>query len=490
MNQERAGTGRISKTLTPAARRIVFERELEAQIDQELPYICRIDCAHVAMLAEQGVIPRSTASALLRAVRRLIECDFAPLRARASRRGLFLMYEEYLIENEGAAVGGMLQIGRSRNDLGATLLRLRLREPYQRLAGAALRLQAILIRRAEAHAGTVMPGYTHGQPAEPITYGHYLGGVAEALRRDIEGLCEAARELDTCPLGAAALAGTSVAIAPARTAALLGFTRSSPNSLDAVASRDLVLRLLASAAIYATTLSRVATDLLQWLTAEFQFLSLPDELVGSSSAMPQKRNPFLLEHVQGRTAAALGGLSTALAATRNAPFTNAIAVGTESVRPVWTTLRDVTDATTFLRLVVAQARPDPERMRRRAAEGFTNATSLAVRLVIEGGMDFRSAHRLVGQAVNEALERGLASLEELARVGSDKLDVSLDDLDPAACVARNRYGGGPAPENLARLTTGLREAWTEQRRRLRAQSARWRDAREELERTLARLIEP
>lgn len=472
---EPGDTGRLKKTLTPAARRILFDRGLDEQLDAELPHICRIDRAHVLMLAERGIVPPAAAARLLTAIERLAVQDYEPLRTRAVRRGLFLMYEEYLIETEGAGVGGLLQTGRSRNDLGATVVRLRLRAPYLRLARAALRLQALLLSKAREHAGVVMPAYTHGQPAEPITYGHYLAGAAQALRRDIDSLLDGAREIDVCPLGAAAVAGTSVPIDTARTATLLGFSASCPNSVDAVASRDLALRLMAAAAIYATTLSRVATDMLQWLTAEFQLLSLPDELVGSSSAMPQKRNPFLLEHVQGRTASALGGLTTALAATRNAPFTNAIAVGTEAVRPLWSTLADVTDATTLLRLVVAHARPAPERMLRRAAESFTNATAVALRLTLERGLDFRSAHRAVGAAVSAALARGETSLD------AAELATGLEPLDPASCVARNRYGGGPALEGLLRQVDDLRACARRQSERVRGQAARWTAAQRDLE---------
>ncbi len=483
-DRPKGSTGRIKKILTPSARRMLFERDLDEQIARDLPGICRIDRAHILMLAERGIVKGESAAALLRAIQRLMDERFEPLRSRPSRRGLFLLYEEYLIDTEGAAVGGLLQTGRSRNDLSATLARLRLRAPYQRLVRAGLRLSAVVIRRAEAYADTVMPAYTHGQCAEPITYGHYLAGVGEALRRDLDALLDAVREIDTCPLGAAAVAGSSVAIDPARTASLLGFARSSANSVDAVASRDVVLRLLAAAAISGTTLSRVAADLLQWLTAEFQLLSLPDELVGSSSAMPQKRNPFLLEHVQGRTAAALGALTTALAATRSAPFTNAIAVGTESVRPVWAALRDVEDATTLLRLVVSHARPDAARMERRAVEGFTNATAVAVRLVLEKGMDFRSAHALVGAAVTDAMALGLTSLEALAAEDPERFGVSLDDMTPAACVTRSRYGGGPAPETLARTTVDLRAAWSRQRRVMREQAAAWRAAEDRLDRAV------
>lgn len=285
-------TGRIDHKLTAAARKILFARKLDDQIDEEMPFICRIDCAHLLMLAECQIVSSEKAQKLLRALQALVGQHFAPLKARPSERGLFLLYEHYLIETEGSAVGGVLQTARSRNDLGATLLRLRLRRPCYELINAALRLQAVLVNRAHAYGSMVMPAYTHGQPAEPITYGHYLAGVAQAIGRDIDGILESIKEIDTCPLGAGAIAGTSLAIDTKRTASLLGFAQCSANSIDAVASRDVVLRLLAATAIYATTLSRIATDLLQWLTAEFQFLQAPDEIVGSSSAMPQKRNPF------------------------------------------------------------------------------------------------------------------------------------------------------------------------------------------------------
>lgn len=476
-------TGRIAERLTPTARKILFARGLDRQFEQDLPHMCRIDCAHVLMLAECRILSPTVAKKLLRALQRLADSLYAPLRHRSSERGIYLLYEEYLMESEGAAVGGMLQIGRSRNDLGATLFRLRLRPLYARLLQGALRLQAVMLRRGEKYLDTVMPAYTHSQPAEPITFGHYLAGAAEAVRRDIEGMLDAAREIDTCPLGAAAVAGTPVPINPARTATLLGFTRSSPNSIDAVASRDLALRLLAAMAIYGATLSRLATDLLQWLTAEFDFLSLPDELVGSSSAMPQKRNPFLLEHVQGRTASALGAFVSALASTRNVPFTNSINTGTESVQPLWGALQDITDASNCLRLVLVKMHPHPERMLNRATESFTNATALAVRMTLESGMDYRSAHRQVGRAVTEALARGMTSFQELAGEDRELFGTSLNGIDPASCIHSYRYGGGPAPGNIKALLAQLSEQWLSQRRATTQQTNRWRTAAAELEST-------
>ncbi len=474
-------TGRIARTLSGAARRVLFESVLEEQIRTDLPHISQIDMAHVLMLAESQIVDHEVARTLLRAICRLVQREFADLKGRPALRGLFLMYEGYFIEAEGSDIGGILQTGRSRNDLNATSLKLRLREPYSQFMNEALRLQAVLLRRAKRYRHVIMPAYTHGQPAEPITYGHYLAGVASAISRDVDGLIAAASEIDTCPLGAGAVAGTSLPINPSRTARLLGFARTSPNSVDAVASRDLVLRLLAAMAIFGATLSRIATDLLQWLTAEFQFLSLPDEMVGSSSAMPQKRNPFILEHVQGRSASAAGAFAAALGSIRNISFTNSIAVGTESVAPLWRSLKDISQASTLLRLVLFHAKPNPERMLLRATEGFTTAASVAARMVLENGMSFRASHNAVGRAVTRAISKGFKSLEELPEDELKELGLSLSEMDPASCVARASRGAGPACESLEACVKHLSDRWLEHRRWLRSLAVRWKERHLELQ---------
>lgn len=462
---------------------MLFGERADAGLDSELRFICQIDRAHLVMLAEAGVIRREQACALLRGIDALERSDFAPLRNRVAARGTFLLYEDYLIAELGAETGGVLHAGRSRNDLNATALRLRLRGPFLKLVGEALRLQAVLLRRALRFAEVLMPAYTHYQAAVPITYGHYLLGVACALERDVEGIWAAAADLNNCPLGAGAVGGTSLPIRPARAAELLGFDRAYANSVDAVASRDLVLRLLSGASIFGVTLSRLAGDLLLWLTAEFDFLALPDHLVGSSSMMPQKRNPFLLEHVQGRSAAALGAFVSAAGAMHAKPFTNSVAVGTEAVAHVWPALEGVTQAALLARLTVAGATPNREAMLRRAAEGYTTATEFANRLMTEGGVPFRSAHHLVGSIITDAVGRGALSLEEAARMWAAEQggQVSLEGLDPASVARATTFGGGPGRASFDECFRGLRERWAEQVRRKKAQARKWLAARAALE---------
>ena len=476
-------TGRISQPLHALARSILFDRELDEQIDQDLGFITRIDQAHVLMLAEQSIVPANVAARLLRAITKIRGENFEPLRHRQPYRGLFLLYESYLIETEGEAIGGVLQTGRSRNDLNAALLRIRIRRPYLDLVRSALQLYRAVLTQAAEHLQTVMPAYTHGQAAEPITYGHYLAGVAEAIFRDIESLINAARDLDTCPLGAGAVAGSSLPINTRRTAVLLGFSHSAANSIDAVASRDFVLRLLSSMVIYGTTMSRVATDLLQWVSAEFGFLSLPDDLVGSSSAMPQKRNPFLLEHVQGRSASAVGILTSAVAATRNTSFTNSISVGTESIRGLWGACRDITDVSILLRLVLEGARPCPQRMLERAKDSFANATAAALQLVTEQGIDFRSAHSIVGRAVSAAIDKGLRSLDVL-ELDDGIVPLPLAVVDVTSCVHRAEQGGGPAPRQVSARLAVLDRCAMELSSQVSAQAARWTEAEQRLDQAI------
>lgn len=482
-------TGRIEKALTPTARRILFQGVLRDQIDHDLRYMCEIDFAHVLMLVERGIVSKDKGKRLLETILQLIAQDFAQLHNRSSVRGLFLLYERYLIETAGPEVGGVLQTGRSRNDLNATLLKMRLRRPYVDVMRSLLRLQAILLLRARRYAKIVMPAYTHGQAAEPITFGHYLAGIAQALTRDIEAIADSLRQIHTCPLGAGAVAGTALPIDCQRTAELLGFTGCTGNSIDAVASRDLVFRVLAALAICGATLSRVATDLLQWSTAEFQFLSLPDELIGSSSAMPQKRNPFLLEHVQGRTASALGAFVTAVSAARNTAFTNSIAVGTEAVRPVWGAIKDLTEAATLLRLVLSGVQCNPGPMLRRAVEGFTSATALANCMVVRQGSDFRSAHHKVGALISEALRNGMTSMDDFVATEPACLGIDLAGLDPASCVERAQFGGGPSQISLDACCDQLRDQWARQWQALNQMRTQWAAAHQNLEQAVKRLCD-
>ncbi|MDF5722114.1 MAG: argininosuccinate lyase [Rhizonema sp. PD37] len=468
-------TGRILHWLKPTARRIIFGATADASINVDLVYASQVDMAHLVMLSECGIIDRDRACKLLQAIDELRTCNFAPLRGQPAPRGLFILYENYLIQKLGDQIGGCLQTARSRNDLNSTTLRLRLRAPYLRLLREALRLQAILLQKSRKFADVVMPAYTHYQPAVPITYGHYLSGIAVALGRDIAGFVEASTELNRCPLGAGAVGGTSLPINETRTASLLGFELSTLHSIDAVASRDFILRLLSNAAILGITLSRLSADLLLWTTTEFGFLSLPDQLVGSSSMMPQKRNPFLLEHVQGRSTSALGAFVAAATAMHGKPFTNAIAVGTEGVAHIWKPLQDITEAITLARLVVTDALPQQQVMLQRAVDGYTSATELANRLVVDGGMAFRSAHHMVGAIVREAVENGGEPLQDVAMrsLSSKTQSVDLAELDPISVAQASVHGGGPGAASINNCLQALHTDWSRQMECKRKQAQKW-----------------
>ncbi|MDQ1676714.1 MAG: argininosuccinate lyase [Actinomycetota bacterium] len=450
-------TGRISTALDPEAHRIVYDQYLPVDADglgAELELISEVDRAHLVMLAEQGIADTARVRLLLREITALRQSGFEPVRRRAMPRGVYLAYEGHLVEVLGEEVGGVLHTGRSRNDLNATTIRLRTRAPYRAYLTETEQLGRVLLSKAAEYRDVTMPAYTHGQPAVPISYGHYLAGVASAVVRGLEGLVQAGSELDTNPLGAGAVGGTSVPIDPRRTAELLGFARAVPNSVDAVASRDFVLRLLSAAAVLGVALARAARDLTIWTTEEYGLLTVADDLVGSSSMMPQKRNPFLLEHVQGRATAGLGGFIGAASAMVTAPYTNAIAVGTEAARHLWPGLKSGTDAVTLLRLVVCGAVPNADRMTARAADGYTAATYLAEQLVLDG-TPFRTAHHRVGQTVLGALATGesLADAIDPEILGTGT--VTADSLRPDAVAAACAYGGGPGGGAVDRTVAGL-----------------------------------
>ncbi|MYX98499.1 argininosuccinate lyase, partial [Streptomyces sp. SID486] len=429
---------RLTATVGRQIQRLVYGTLTPADLADELSLTTEIDLAHLVMLVECRLIPPADAAALIHRIGQLRAEDFRSLYGVPVPRGLYLAYEERLGAALGPDTGGRLHTGRSRNDLKATVTALRLRAELRSLLGELTRLLAVLLARARAHRDVVMPVHTHYQAALPITYGYYLTGVAVALGRDVTALRQAVDALDRCPMGAGAAAGSDLPIDPSRTAQLLGFAAPARHALDTVASRDGALHALAAATGAALTISRLGTDLQLWSSAEFGFLAFPDRLVGGSSAMPQKRNVFLLEHVKAKAGTAIGAWTAAAAMTRSTPFTNSIEVGTEAVAAVRPGLDAVRDAAVLVRALVSGGRPVPERMLARAEEGFVGATALANRLVRQD-VPFRTAHRLVGGAVRRAVERGAP------RLSAEDLPEGLRDADVSlpALVAAQVSGGGP-----------------------------------------------
>jgi argininosuccinate lyase len=456
MTASNGDTGRIRGVLGPRTRQVIYGDLSPADLRAELPLMITVDRAHLVMLAEQHLISPATAAELLRSLDKLAASGYAPLYSRPAPRGIYLMYEGYLISQLGPDIGGVLQSGRSRNDLKATLTLLRLRDRLLEFATQATRLEAVLLSAARRHRDVIMPVYTHFQAALPTTYGHYLLGVALALGRDLDALRTASAGLRVCPLGAGAATGTDLPINPARTASLLGFDTPARHALDAVASRDVALNILAAAASLVVLLSRLAVDLQLWSTTEFGFLTFPDRLVGSSSAMPQKRNAFLLEHLKAKPAHVIGAWTAAASAMSATPFTNSIEVGTEAIAALWPGLTAARDAVLLAQVLVTGAHPNPDRMADRTVTGFTTATALANHLV-RTGTPFRTAHHEVGTAVRHALEAGSTNLTDFAPPGR------LPALSPTTVVHTQTHGGGPGdfdtPHTHATTTYRTHHHW-------------------------------
>ncbi|MEU5695587.1 argininosuccinate lyase [Actinosynnema sp. NPDC020468] len=470
-------TGRLTATLGVRTRRVVYGPVDPAGRVAELTLMSEVDQAHLLMLMDTGLLPAAAGRALLRTIGELRASGFRELTAADAPRGIYLRYEQLLVERLGDDVGGRLHTGRSRNDLQATTTALRLRAWLLAFSQEALRLIAVLLNRARAHRDVVMPAYTHFQPAVPVTYGHYLVGVAFAAGRALRTAEAAATGLSRCPLGAGAVAGTDLPVDPEITAALLGFSTGPVHATDAVASRDVLLQVLAAVAGLGVVLSRLATDLQLWSTSEFGLIAFPDELVGSSSAMPQKRNAFLLEHVKAKAGAAIGAWTGAASMMKSTPFTNSIEVGTAAVDAAWPGLSAIADSVLLCQVLVSGSRPVPDRMMSRAVAGFTDATAVANDLV-RRGVPFRTAHHLVGSAMRDAEAKGLSRPESLAWPGGTGTPIPADGL--AAVASKTRHGGGPGGfEEQFRVAVA---EYADHSGRLRDQRARIARSRAELAR--------
>lgn len=479
-------TGRIKSALNPEASAIVFDSDLRQAANDELPFYADIDRAQAVMLERVGLIDRDLTRKVLIELDKLQADGFQSIAASPAPRGSYLAYEDHLRSVIGKEASN-LHLGRSRNDINATLVKLKLRAPYRELAAELIKLLQVLCGLARGHLETVFPLHTHRQPALPSTFAHHLMAFAEALARDLDALLAVHPYLNVSCLGAGAGGGTTLPILPEFTARLLGFATAPVNSIDSVASRDLVLRLLAGCAILGSTLSRIAETLLLWV-GEAGLASLPDELVGSSSAMPQKRNPFLLEQVQGKAGGIIGCFVAAVTGMHSTPFTNCVAVGTEATHHIWPGIDHSIGAVRLIRLCFSGLTVSQDAASAMLEKSFVNAMETATRLAVDGGLDFRSAHNEVGQLVTTAVERGAPSLLAIVQNGR-RLDPEISP-PPDVIAGTARAGGGPAPDAVATAVDELEKGIERTAELLRDLGAGWSRAREELRSAITSLDEP
>jgi argininosuccinate lyase len=415
--------------------------------------------AHARMLAACGIISEADRDAILKGLARIRgEIERGEFVFRPELEDIHLNIEARLTELIGEP-GRKLHTARSRNDQVATDFRLWVRDAIDRADAKLEALQAVLIDLAEQHAATVMPGFTHLQAAQPVTLGHHLLAYVEMFGRDRSRLADARSRLLECPLGAAALAGTSFPIDREMTARELGFLRPSANSIDAVSDRDFALDYLAAAAICAVHLSRLAEELVLWSTPQFGFVRMSEAFSSGSSIMPQKRNPDAAELVRGKSGRVIGHLTALLVVLKGLPlaYSKDMQEDKEGLFDAADTLELCLDAS---REMLRTMTIFPDAMRHAAGLGYTTATDLADWLVRAKGVPFRDAHAIVGRVVRYAEERGL-SLDRLGAAELSALDPRLDEgalsvLSVDNSVASRRSFGGTAPERVREAVRAAR----------------------------------
>jgi len=434
---------------------IDFDRRLYAQD-------IRGSQAHCRMLVRQGVLTAADGDAILTGLARVLqEIDDGRFVFKPELEDIHMNVEARLAEFIGEAAG-RLHTARSRNDQVATDFRLWVRDAVDGMAGALAGLQAALIDRAEEHADTVMPGFTHLQAAQPVTFGHHLLAYVEMIGRDRGRLADARVRLNECPLGSAALAGTSFPIDRHSVASDLGFDRPTANSLDGVSDRDFALEFLAAAAICAVHLSRLAEELVVWTSAQFRFVRLSDSFTTGSSIMPQKRNPDAAELVRAKTGRVIGDLAALLVVMKGLPlaYSKDMQEDKEPAFEAADTMELVIAAMTGM---VRDMRVEAATLRAAAGAGFTTATDIADWCVRALGMPFRQAHHVAGRLVRMAEDKG-CGLEDLSLAEMRTVEPRLTDdaravLSVDSSVASRTSFGGTAPSRVREAVRAARTRW-------------------------------
>ncbi len=423
-----------------------------------------INKAHVVMLMEQKILKQSDGTKLLQALATLSTKNLD-----VSAEDVHMAVEEAVLKEAGEVAGGNLHIAKSRNDQVATAIRMELRNELLSLMNAVSHVQDHLVEVAEVHVNTVILEYTHLQPAQPITFAHYLMSHYSALERDLQRLQSAYTRVNFCPLGAGALATTSFPINRDRTAKLLGFNGIAENSVDAVGSRDFITETLAVLTLVAINLSRFAEDLIIWSSPDFGVVELPDEFTGTSSIMPQKKNAEVLEVIRARASHVIGDFVASATAVKSLPSTYNLDF--QEITPkLWASMENVLASLNMFHKMLPKLKVTAD-VSGKANTSFVAATELANVLAREYDVPFRTAHKIVGAFVKSLIEAKLTladatpvMLQKAAqRAVGMELIVKAEDLkalaDPLALVEACNVKGGPAPIEVRKALDAWKKKW-------------------------------
>ena len=414
--------------------------------------------AHARMLAAVGLMSTEESESVVRGLEAVAhEIESGKLTLDAKLEDIHMNVEARLTAVIGEA-GRRLHTGRSRNDQVCTDLKLYTRAACAEIVTAIDKARVVFCRRAREHADTLLPGYTHLQRAQVVTLGHHLLAYAEMLGRDRGRFLDAARRANTSPLGAGALAGTSLPIDRARTAAELGFAEPTANSLDTVSDRDFAVETVFACALLGVHLSRLGEELVLWSTTEFGFVRLGEGYCSGSSLMPQKRNPDIAELLRGKPGRLIGDLTALLTISKGLTLAYNKDLQ-ESQEPLYDAVETTRLCLAVLPGLVATLEFNTERMRAAADDPALGATDLAEHLVREKGVPFRRAHEIVGALVRHSDGKGVSlrdiPVTELATIAPELDARSLEALDPQRAVAARTLPGGPAPSQVRQRVAAL-----------------------------------
>ncbi len=431
--------------------------EINASIDFDkvlAPQDIRGSKAHAAMLGATGILKKADVTSIHKGLDQIsAEIEAGTFTSKRALEDIHMNIEARLRELIGDAAG-RLHTARSRNDQVALDFRMYIRDHLDGFQAALDVLCLALASKAEAHAATVMPGFTHLQPAQPVTFGHHLLAYVEMFQRDRERFSDARARLNECPLGAAALAGTSFPIDRRQTAEALGFQRPTANSLDSVADRDFVMETLAVATICAVHLSRFAEEIVLWSTPQFNFITLPDGLTTGSSIMPQKRNPDAAELVRAKVGRIAGAFQSLVLVLKGLPLAYSKDMQ-EDKQVAFDALESLAIAVTAMTRMVETMEPVAETMRAAAGAGYATATDLADWLVRELDLPFRDAHHVTGSIVRLAETAGKdiseLSLGDMQSVEPRITKAVFSVLTVENSVKSRTSYGGTAPQNVRKM---------------------------------------